>query len=151
MYIFLKTSHPCGIRTRDLLYCRRTRWPLFHAARASAMKSCRVASCDTVRHSWDGSYLWSYGVVRHRVNAPLESNSQYCSSLLRSMKGGGVTCVVTCVVLFFQIVRSHWRDIGTRHCDLLQIIELKSRCQVLKYPQCYSRFTAWVNHRYLHT
>jgi hypothetical protein len=31
---FLKTSHPGGIRTRDLLFCRRTRWSLYHGARA---------------------------------------------------------------------------------------------------------------------
>jgi hypothetical protein len=35
MYEFLKTLHPGGIRTRDLLFYRRTRWPLCHAARAS--------------------------------------------------------------------------------------------------------------------
>jgi hypothetical protein len=34
MYEFLKTLHPGGIRTRDLLFCRWTRWPLYHAARA---------------------------------------------------------------------------------------------------------------------
>jgi hypothetical protein len=28
----LKTLHPGGIRTRDLLFCRRTRWPLSYAA-----------------------------------------------------------------------------------------------------------------------
>jgi hypothetical protein len=36
MYKFLKTSHPDGIRTRHLLFCRRTRWPLCHAARATS-------------------------------------------------------------------------------------------------------------------
>jgi hypothetical protein len=34
MYNDLKTLHPGGIRTRDLLFCRRTRWPMYHAARA---------------------------------------------------------------------------------------------------------------------
>jgi hypothetical protein len=34
MYQFLKTLHPGGIQSRDLLFCRRTRWPLYHAARA---------------------------------------------------------------------------------------------------------------------
>jgi hypothetical protein len=29
-----KTLHPGGIRTRDLLFCRRTRWPQCNAARA---------------------------------------------------------------------------------------------------------------------
>jgi hypothetical protein len=27
VYKILKTSHPCGIRTRDFPSCRRTRWP----------------------------------------------------------------------------------------------------------------------------
>jgi hypothetical protein len=31
---FLKTLQPGGIRTRDLMFCRRMRWPLCHAARA---------------------------------------------------------------------------------------------------------------------
>jgi hypothetical protein len=31
---FLKTLHPSGIWTQDLLFCRRTRRPLCHAARA---------------------------------------------------------------------------------------------------------------------
>jgi hypothetical protein len=35
MYKFLKTLHPGGNRTRDLLFCRRTRWPLCDAARAT--------------------------------------------------------------------------------------------------------------------
>jgi hypothetical protein len=35
MYKFLKkTNTLCGILTRDLLFCGRTRWPLYHAARA---------------------------------------------------------------------------------------------------------------------
>jgi hypothetical protein len=29
-----KTLHPDGIRTRELLFCRRTRWPLCHATKA---------------------------------------------------------------------------------------------------------------------
>jgi hypothetical protein len=33
-YKYLKTLHPGGIRTQDLLFCRQTRWPLCHAARA---------------------------------------------------------------------------------------------------------------------
>jgi hypothetical protein len=36
VYKFLKTLHPGGIRTQDLLFCRRTRWPLCHAARATS-------------------------------------------------------------------------------------------------------------------
>jgi hypothetical protein len=38
MYKFLVTLHPGGIRTRDLLFCRRTRWPLCHAAWAVERK-----------------------------------------------------------------------------------------------------------------
>jgi hypothetical protein len=34
MYKDLETLHPGGIQTRDLLFWRRTRWPLCHAARA---------------------------------------------------------------------------------------------------------------------
>jgi hypothetical protein len=34
IYKGLKTLHPGGIRTHDLLFRRRTWWPLFHAARA---------------------------------------------------------------------------------------------------------------------
>jgi hypothetical protein len=34
MFKFLKTLHPGGIWTRHLLFCRRTRWPLCHAAKA---------------------------------------------------------------------------------------------------------------------
>jgi hypothetical protein len=34
VYKFLKTLHPGGIRTRDSLFCRRTPWPLCHAASA---------------------------------------------------------------------------------------------------------------------
>jgi hypothetical protein len=32
MYKGLKTLHPGGIRARDLLFCRRMRWLLYHAA-----------------------------------------------------------------------------------------------------------------------
>jgi hypothetical protein len=35
MFKDLKTLHPGGIRTHDLLFCRRTQWSLCHAARAS--------------------------------------------------------------------------------------------------------------------
>jgi hypothetical protein len=34
-YKGLNTLHPGGIRTRAILFYRRTRWPLCHAARAS--------------------------------------------------------------------------------------------------------------------
>jgi hypothetical protein len=34
MYTFLKTLHHGGIRTRNLLFCSRTRWSLCHATRA---------------------------------------------------------------------------------------------------------------------
>jgi hypothetical protein len=37
MYELLKTLGPGWIRTRDLLFCMRTRWPLCHAARASLL------------------------------------------------------------------------------------------------------------------
>jgi hypothetical protein len=37
MYNFLKTLHPGSIRTRDLLFGRRTRWLLCHAVRASLL------------------------------------------------------------------------------------------------------------------
>jgi hypothetical protein len=40
MYKFLKTLHPGGIRILDLLFWRRTRWPLCHAARALFLKGC---------------------------------------------------------------------------------------------------------------
>jgi hypothetical protein len=33
-YKFMKTLHPRRIWTRDVLFCRRSRWPLCHAARA---------------------------------------------------------------------------------------------------------------------
>jgi hypothetical protein len=33
LYRFLKTFHPGGVRTRDHMFWRRTRWPLRHAAR----------------------------------------------------------------------------------------------------------------------
>jgi hypothetical protein len=36
LYKFLKTLHPGGIRTRDLLFCRQTRWPLCHYATGSS-------------------------------------------------------------------------------------------------------------------
>jgi hypothetical protein len=35
MYKLQKTLHPVGIRTRDLLFCRRTWWPLCHTDRAT--------------------------------------------------------------------------------------------------------------------
>jgi hypothetical protein len=35
MYKFQKTLHPGGIQTRVLLFCRWTRWPLYHATRAT--------------------------------------------------------------------------------------------------------------------
>jgi hypothetical protein len=41
MYKVLKTLHPGGIRTRDRLFCRRTRWPLCLAARAQN-RYCKI-------------------------------------------------------------------------------------------------------------
>jgi hypothetical protein len=35
MFKFLITLHPRGIRTRELLFCGLSRWPLCHAARAN--------------------------------------------------------------------------------------------------------------------
>jgi hypothetical protein len=47
MYIQdLKTSHPGGIRTRDLLFWRRTRLPLCHADNSDATKTCRTNEKD---------------------------------------------------------------------------------------------------------
>jgi hypothetical protein len=43
LYKDLKTLHPGGIRTRDLLFCRRTRWPLCHAGRHSDLNSDHIA------------------------------------------------------------------------------------------------------------
>jgi hypothetical protein len=40
MYKLLKTLHPSGIPTQDLLFCRRTRWPLCHVAMGTGHRRC---------------------------------------------------------------------------------------------------------------
>jgi hypothetical protein len=52
-----KTLHPGGIRTRDLLFCRRTRWPSCHAARAKVRSTEPLAPQSWRRHFFDRQQL----------------------------------------------------------------------------------------------
>jgi hypothetical protein len=54
----LNTLHPGGIRSRDLRFCRRTRWPLCQAARA--------IRCFFITIIFWSQAAWSYGLVCHR-------------------------------------------------------------------------------------
>jgi hypothetical protein len=51
MYKFMKTIHPCGIRTRDLMYCRRTQWPLCHVTKAYRAIVYSGLPCENNRSS----------------------------------------------------------------------------------------------------
>jgi hypothetical protein len=69
MYKDLSTLHPCGIQTRDLLFCRRTQWSLCHGAKAVLTKVTTTQApyictyiCTYICSEATNAFLWLFAI-----------------------------------------------------------------------------------------